>query len=417
MALSASPRDRTAPRTPATLRRQITVAYFALFIALGMTGATTGPTVPGLAAQTASSIAAISNLISLRAIGRLIGTFQAGRVYDRMPGHPVLMAGMVTLALGAGLTSFMPSLPPLLILFFIMGFMEGFVDVGVNTLLVWTHRDRAGPFINGLHFFYGVGAFIVPLIIAQIVLVTNPDPVPVLAPFARLELTTPGMDVRWAYRFLLLVFIPAILLLFRLPSPAAHDEAHPVEADDKPLVWRHVLLFAGLLLLYVGAEASFSAWIFTYALARDLTDATGAAYLVSVFWAMITVGRLLAVWLSTRLKPRVILRTAILGGLGSVGLLAAFPNSLVLWVGTVLIGLFFAPIFPTALAFAGRHMTVSGRLTSYFYIGASIGVVTVPWIVGQLFTTVGPQILLICMAVALVAEFVVFLLLVRAVVE
>ena len=37
-----------------------------------------------------------------------------------------------------------------------------------NPLLVWVHGDEVGPAMNGLHFFFGVGAFLSPIIIAVI---------------------------------------------------------------------------------------------------------------------------------------------------------------------------------------------------------------------------------------------------------
>ena len=48
-----------------------------------------------------------------------------------------------------------------------MGVAEGALDVGGNTLLIWVHRHKVGPFMNGLHFFFGAGAFLSPIIIAQ----------------------------------------------------------------------------------------------------------------------------------------------------------------------------------------------------------------------------------------------------------
>jgi hypothetical protein len=36
---------------------------------------------------------------------------------------------------------------------FALGMAEGALDVGGNTLLVWVHQEKVGPFMNGLHFF------------------------------------------------------------------------------------------------------------------------------------------------------------------------------------------------------------------------------------------------------------------------
>ena len=51
-------------------------------------------------------------------------------------------------------------------------------------------------------------------------------------------------------------------------------------------------------------------------------------------------------------------------------------------------------------------MTISGRVTGLFSIGQSVGAMLIPWLIGQYFVSVGPQILpmvlLVDMAFALV---------------
>jgi FHS family Na+ dependent glucose MFS transporter 1 len=55
-------------------------------------------------------------------------------------------------------------------------------------------------------------------------------------------------------------------------------------------------------------------------------------------------------------------------------------------------GLSMASIFPTVLSWAERRMTMSGAVTSWFLVGSSIGAMTFPWIIGQLFESMAPQV-------------------------
>ena len=55
----------------------------------------------------------------------------------------------------------------------ILGLGEGALDVGGNTLLVWGYREKVAPYMNALHFFFGVGAFISPIIVAQAIQATG----------------------------------------------------------------------------------------------------------------------------------------------------------------------------------------------------------------------------------------------------
>ena len=51
-----------------------------------------GPTLPGLAEQTHTALGAISLLFTAHALGYMLGSFLGGRLYDRIPGHPVMAA-------------------------------------------------------------------------------------------------------------------------------------------------------------------------------------------------------------------------------------------------------------------------------------------------------------------------------------
>ena len=76
-----------------------TIGYYAAFVALGLASASLGPTLPGLALHTQSRLAQISSLFAARSLGYLVGSLLGGRLYDRIPGHPV----MALAALAAGL--------------------------------------------------------------------------------------------------------------------------------------------------------------------------------------------------------------------------------------------------------------------------------------------------------------------------
>jgi len=262
-----------------------------------------------------------------------------------------------------------------------LGMAEGALDLGGNTLLVWVHRRQVGPFMNGLHFFFGIGAFLSPIIVAQAVLKSG--------------------DITWGYWVIALLALPVAVWLLRLPSPAAQTTAKdsPAEQVDYWLV----ILMAFFFFLFVGAEISFGGWISTYAVALDLTSETIAAYLTSAFWGALTAGRLLAIPLAIRFRPRYILLGDLVGGLVSMGILLLWPTSLALtWLATIGMGLAMASIFPTVISMAERRMTVTGRITGWFYVGISVGGMVVPWLIGQFFESIGPQVLTLIIIVDLI---------------
>ena len=170
-----------------------------------------------------------------------------------------------------------------------------------------------------------------------------------------------------------------------------------------------------MLLFYVGAEASFGGWIHSYAVALDLGDPATAAYLTSAFWGALTFGRLISVPLAARFRPRSILLVDLLGCLASMVVILLWPSSSVaVWLGALGLGLAMASVFPTALALAERRIPITGQVTGWFLVAASIGAMSVPWLIGQLFEPVGPLSAMLVILLDLVAALIVLAALLRA---
>lgn len=343
--------------------------------------------------QTASGIGAVSALFAVRAMGRLSGTFVAGRVYDHFAGNPMLAAALGVVGVGLFLTAYTDVLLLMILIFIFVGFAESFMDVGINTMILWTHRGHnATPFINGLHLFAGFGAFTIPIIIAQVVLWTGQLGVvdPAMAPFVSIDLPEMPGSVREFYRLLAFIAVPLVLLTLRLPSP--RPVAEDAESDAVVGVsWRIVFLFCATFMLYVGVEATYAGWVYTYAVETDLMAETEAAYLVSAFWGTVTLGRLLVLPISVTVPPRTILLVAFTGGAICLTFVILFTSATALWIGTLALGLSLSATFPTLMAFADKNIPINSKITSYFFIGAGVGVIIMPWLAGQVFVTVGPN--------------------------
>ena len=82
----------------------------------------------------------------------------------------------------------------------------------------------------------------------------------------------------------------------------------------------------------------------------------------------------------------------LLGCLASLGIILLWSDSLVAtWIGTAGLGLAMASIFPTVINLAAKRMILTSQIMSYFFVGASLGSATLPWLIGQLFVGIGPQ--------------------------
>jgi FHS family Na+ dependent glucose MFS transporter 1 len=387
---NATPTNHTSPESTGRIAR--TSAYYVAFVALGSVAAALGPTLPGLAEHTQTHLSEISLLFTANALGYLAGSFQGGRLYDRVPGHPVMATMLITVAAMLVLAPLISLFWILFGAFLILGAAQGALDVGGNTLLVWVHRDKVGPFMNGLHFFFGLGAFLSPIVIAQAVLMSG--------------------DIIWAYWALALLTLPAFVWLLRLPSPSIQRSSQ--NGQNRQVNNRLVALLALFFFLHVGAEVSFGGWIFTYAVEKNLANETAAAYLTSAFWGALTLGRLLAIPIAARFRPSTMLLANLVGCVTSLGVILLWSNSLgAIWLGAFGMGISIASMFPTSISLAERRMPITGQVTGWFLVGASIGGMSLPWAIGQLFESSGPQAVMLFILADIVLALVVFALVKR----
>jgi MFS transporter, FHS family, Na+ dependent glucose transporter 1 len=382
----------TLPIESATLdprvKRSQTAACFAAFISLGLVTAAIGPTLPGLAQLSRVGMREISFLFTAQSLGYLFGSVLGGRLFDRVKGNPLMGIMLITMAAMAALVPLIQSLLLVIVVILILGTAEGVLDVGGNTLLVWVHRHRVGPFMNALHFFFGIGAVLSPVIVAQAILISA------------------GID--WAYWALALMILPVALWVIRVPSPLAQRVVK--ESGATPVNTTLVVLIACFLFLYVGAEVGFSGWIYTYAVALGIGGETTSAYLTSAFWGAFTLGRLLGIPLASRFRPSSILLCDLGGSVACALILWLCSQSiLAVWLGSIGLGLSMASVFPAVLAFAEQHMTVTARMTGRVIVGASLGCMVIPWLIGQLFESVGPRALMFTVLADLLAAVVIFI--------
>ena len=132
-----------------------------------------------------------------------------------------------------------------------------------------------------------------------------------------------------------------------------------------------MFLISTFIFLYVGAESGYGGWISTYALATGWDNEAEAALLTSAFWGALTAGRLLAIPMAVRFRPRTILIADLAGCLASISIMILWPNSYtLLWVGSIGLGFSMASVFPTAITLAERRMTITGGISRWFFAGA-----------------------------------------------
>ncbi|MFP4068113.1 MAG: MFS transporter [Spirochaetaceae bacterium] len=340
-----------------------TIGYFWALFTLGLAAASIGPSLGGLARNTGASLGAVSIVFAAYRAGFVGGAFLGGALLDRLRGNPVVATMMLVMAV---VFAAIPQVSTLAVVgagFLVLGVGAGTVEIGSNTLLVWRYGNDVGPYMNGLHFAFGIGAILSPVLIGRAIEITG--------------------GLTGGFLLASLLILPGTLLLVRGASPSSPAEE---ESTGTPSSVVPVVLVAVFLLLYVGAEAGFGGWVYTYAVTLNLASPAQAGGMTSAFWGALTAGRLLLVPVSSRVAPRHILVAGAAGSvvfLGFAALPVVSPNAVLLWAVSAGLGLSMAGIFPGTMSFAGRHLRVTGSVSRWFFVGAGAGGMSIPWLVGR----------------------------------
>jgi fucose permease len=362
-----------------------TVLYALAFIGLGLVTASLGPTLPALAAQTHVTASEISRLFVARAIGTIAASMTLGKLYDRHAGHPVLGVALLGAALLMFALPFIPALPFLFCAFLCVGVCSLVINVGGHTLVVAANREHPALFLNSIHFAFGLGGFLAPLIAKQFAHADN--------------------ALRWTYGVFAFVLVSITLAAWLTPSPTVvhHEAAAESAQTDKGLFYLLILFF----FLEVGGESVVSGWLFSYAV-RSGTAETLAYDMNSGFWVAFTLGRLAAIPLIWRLGERTLLLVHLSGWLVLTFALVVLPaSSISLWLCAIGMGLGMAPIFPAAMALGQRALRATGKMTGWLLFGAATGGMFSPWMVGQFIGRFGPPVFLWIILIELIAALLV----------
>ncbi|MCE8033768.1 MFS transporter [Billgrantia tianxiuensis] len=370
--------------------RRVTLTYFVAFIAIGMCVGLLGPALPHLAVMTGSGMGQIAILFTARALGTMLGSVFSGLLIDRFDGHRVLAAMLLLLAAGLAAVPFSQALALLTAVMFLLGLAEVSVNAGANTLLLWTHGPASPPWISALHFCFGLGNMLVPLVLVAVL---------------HLQLS-----FAWAFWLVALYVVLLLLPLLRLPSPRPPDMSLGDRTAPPPQDGWRLAIFLLMFGLYVGMEVTFAGWITAYGVLSGMAPAD-AALLVTLFWLTLSAGRLLAIPLVRLLTPWMVLRGCL--GLGLVSTLALHGQWLPLPLVALLFGLAASAVFPTLFGLSNQLMPANGRTTGWIFLASGIGGMALPSLTGPLLERAGTAAFPLLL-VALIALLILGLILLRA---
>ncbi len=353
-----------------------TLLAYAGFVGLGASNSLVGVAWPSIRDTFGLPLDALGALLIANTLGYMLASALSGRLLARL-GVARLLAGCFALAtLALALSAAAPSWPALLGLSCVLGLGGGALDGSLNAYAAAHFSPRS---MNWLHACFGVGATLGPAIMTWAVV------------------SGPG----WRAGYLAVGAIQLALALgFVLSrrswdapaSAAAQAQGATLAATARlPLVWMGVAFF----FVYTGSEIGVGNWVFSLLTEGRGVPAALAGTWVSLYWASLTVGRVVFGFVVQRVHPNTLLRACMAATV--VGALLVWLN-LASWLtfgGIALLGLALAPQFPMLISatpgYLGQRHAANG--VGLQVAAASLGGALLPSLVGVLARARGLEVL------------------------
>ena len=273
----------------------------------------------------------ISMLISA---GTIVSSLLSERLTKKLGTRTVTVASVFLTAAALLGFSLSHSFIPLCLLTVPYGLGAGAIDAALNNYVALHYSSRH---MSWLHCFWGVGTIISPYIMSY-------------------ALTHASWNTGYLITSVLQGAIGLILLLTLGVWKKCATESKGAEAKREVLGLKRTLMIPGVPFIliaffaYCSAEAIAMLWSASY-----LVDFKGmaeplAASLSSLFFIGITVGRFINGFLTTRLSDGALIRLGTgISMLGTVLMLLPIEGYVLSFIGLLLIGLGFAPIYPSII--------------------------------------------------------------------
>lgn len=366
---------KTSLLNPAYSRTALILLAFIAFISLGLPDGLMGVAWPSIRDNFARPLDSLGLLLLAGTVGYSTSSFLAGYTMSRL-GVGGLLAGSCALT-GLALVGYTiaPVWEMMIVLVMMAGLGAGAIDAGINTYVATHFGERL---MQWLHASWGIGVTLGPLIMTIGISSFESWRWGYVGVGTAQLLLAAGFLLTWS----LWEQQPAEVTTHQ-PEQKLTDYKTPLtETLLQPMAWVSVSMF----FLYTGIEATLGNW--TYSLlteSRGIDSATAGLWAGS-YWAMFTVGRVLAGFYTRHISMPNLIRLSLTLAFTGAGLLWLNAAGWMSLAGVALIGFAIAPIFPGLVSGTeervGAHHAAN---TIGMQLGlASVGAALLPGLAGVL---------------------------------
>jgi fucose permease len=375
----------------------VILAYVA-FIALGMPDGLLGVAWPSIRASFSIPLDAIGIFLAAAVAGYMTSSFLSGPLVSRIGVGRMLAASCALTGVALIGYTLVPEWWMVVSLGVIAGLGAGAIDSGLNTYVA-SHFGEG--LMQWLHASWGVGVTLGPIIMT--------------IGLSTVNTWHAGYRVVGGFQLVLAACFVATLATWNQKDTSAGIEKPKRLTDYKtpmgatlhqPKVWLSILLF----FLYVGAESSLGIWTYSLLTESRGIDPTVAGFFAGSYWAMFTVGRLVAGVFAKSLGVNMLVTGGLIGALSGVCLLIWNPTAMANLLAVALIGFAIAPIFPALMSGTSQRVTdhYAANTIGLQMTATGLGTAVIPSLLGVLANRISLEVIPICFGVVFLTLFGIF---------
>ena len=342
------------------------VIIYLAFISLGLPDSMLGVAWPVMQPEYGLPLETAGFLYMIIAGGTILSSLASGTVTAFLGTGKVTVISVLMTAIALVGFSLSTSLIWLIICAVPLGLGGGAVDAALNNYVATHYKSHH---MSWLHCFWGVGATLGPIIMSVFI----------SGKFSWRSGYVAIAVIQFALVVLLFITLPLWNKVAKnrqvdlIENPSDSKVDLPIETVQhvKPLQIKGVKLALIPFFFYCGVEATMGLWGSSFLVSVKELPVAVAAQWVSLFYAGITIGRLVTGFVTLKVSNRILIRSGQLTALiGAVLLLLPLPITFSL-VGFIFVGLGLAPIYPCML-----HETPArfGKEHSQSIMGYQMGV-------------------------------------------
>ncbi|XP_037571437.1 sodium-dependent glucose transporter 1A-like isoform X1 [Dermacentor silvarum] len=391
-------------------------------LGMGLIVALSGVALLDLGEIYGSSISAISQMITTRCVGGLLGSLIGGKLYDK---YNTQVISIVMMSLTC-LTVLMIPISGYLALAHVMVFFEGFslgaFGTGATVWIMKMWPQNSSPALQAFHLAFGVGCLLAPLVgrpflstpsngsanwtIPSINVTSNDtDVAPIDLVESVNETAADDGHSKVHYAFAIasgfqLFLVSSMVVLYFIDGASFKTQRTNV-ADDAALDLQELTdsrrfsrialtLLCAYGCVYVAIEVTTSQMLPTFAVKCDLHFSKPlASELVAAYFFCFAASRLAAALVTIKVSAfhvlvvshvALVITATVLLGWGS-------SNAIALWAASALAGIAQGPLNAAMTAWVAAHINISNKMMSLVVVTAGIGSLSPPLLVGQFMDT------------------------------